>query len=146
MVVYKLTNLITNKIYIGIDTKDDPNYLGSGTLMRHLIAEYGKKHFKKEILEKCASIEELKQKEQYWIKKLDSYNPDVGYNIHTVRIDKEKKPYRLTSINIDKYLIKSFKIKSAEMGVTLTQIVSDAIHNFVSSSTHNIFESGSIGE
>ena len=30
MIIYKTTNLITGKIYIGQDSKNNPKYLGSG--------------------------------------------------------------------------------------------------------------------
>jgi hypothetical protein len=33
MQIYKITNLINNKIYIGKDTTSDPNYFGSGLLI-----------------------------------------------------------------------------------------------------------------
>ena len=37
MQIYKITNLINNKIYIGKDTTSDPNYFGSGLLIRRAI-------------------------------------------------------------------------------------------------------------
>ena len=41
MIVYKTTNLINGKIYIGKDMKNNPNYLGSGTILRRAIKKYG---------------------------------------------------------------------------------------------------------
>ncbi len=81
MVIYKTINLINNKIYVGKDIKNNPNYLGSGSLLKKDIKQYGKNNFKKEILENCKNQEELYKKERYWIEKLDSQNPDIGYNI-----------------------------------------------------------------
>lgn len=50
--VYRTTNLINGKFYIGIHRTDDPldAYLGSGTILRRSIAKYGEKNFRKEIL------------------------------------------------------------------------------------------------
>lgn len=47
MVIYKTTNLINGKIYIGQDSKDRPNYYGSGKLIHRAIKKYGKENFKK---------------------------------------------------------------------------------------------------
>lgn len=50
--VYKTTNLINQKFYIGFHQTTDPNddYLGSGRLVADAIKKYGKKNFKKEVL------------------------------------------------------------------------------------------------
>lgn len=82
MVVYKTTNTINNKIYVGKDSKNNPKYLGSGKLLKEAIAKYGKENFVKEILEICNSTEMLDEREKYWIKELDALNPHVGYNIY----------------------------------------------------------------
>ena len=34
MIIYVTTNLINSKKYIGKDSNNDPNYLGSGTLLK----------------------------------------------------------------------------------------------------------------
>lgn len=41
MIIYKTTNLINNKVYIGKDSKNKPSYYGGGILL--------KKSIKKEI-------------------------------------------------------------------------------------------------
>jgi group I intron endonuclease len=79
MVVYKTTNLINGKIYVGQDSKNNPEYLGSGTILKRAIKKYGKENFKKEILEECYDKDELDEKEKYWIKELNSI--EDGYNI-----------------------------------------------------------------
>ena len=81
MVIYKVTNLINNKIYIGQDSKNKQNYFGSGKIIKKAINKYGIENFKKEILEICSNVDELNQAEKYWIEKLNSTNPDIGYNI-----------------------------------------------------------------
>ena len=45
--IYKVTNLITNKIYIGQKKSSvflDTKYLGSGVLIRKAVAKYGKEN------------------------------------------------------------------------------------------------------
>lgn len=88
--VYKITNTITNKIYIGITNQ------GSGTRYRkhwydartgdpcpihRSMAKYGEENFKLEIIDFADTYEELKEKEKYWIKYYDSNNREKGYNL-----------------------------------------------------------------
>jgi len=79
MIIYKTVNLVNNKIYVGKDQNNDPKYLGSGTLIRRAIKKYGKDKFKKEILEHCTCLDDLNDREIYWINKLDAITN--GYNI-----------------------------------------------------------------
>ncbi len=81
MIIYKTTNLINNKIYVGQDSKNNPNYLGSGIHLKRAIKKYGKEFFIKEILETCLNIIELNEKEIYWINELKSTDINIGYNI-----------------------------------------------------------------
>ncbi len=50
--IYKTTNLINGKIYIGKHQTMNPNddYLGSGNLFQEAKLKYGKENFKKEVL------------------------------------------------------------------------------------------------
>lgn len=81
MIIYKTTNLINNKIYIGQDSNNNPKYFGSGILITRSIRKYGKKNFVKEILEYCNSQNELNKREIYWIAFFNSTNIEIGYNI-----------------------------------------------------------------
>jgi hypothetical protein len=81
MIIYKTTNIINNKIYIGQDSNNDSNYIGSGKLLILAIKKYGKENFKKEILEKCDDKNELNKKEIFWIKYFNSKDKKIGYNI-----------------------------------------------------------------
>ena len=81
MIIYVTTNLINNKKYIGKDSNNDPNYLGSGTLLKEDIIKYGKENFKKEIIEYCIIDEELTIRESYWIKYYNAVNSDEYYNL-----------------------------------------------------------------
>ena len=81
MIIYKTTNLVNGKIYVGKDAYNRSTYLGSGLVLRRAIAKYGKENFKKEILERCQSLNELSQREIYWISFFNSTNPSIGYNL-----------------------------------------------------------------
>jgi len=82
MIIYKTTNLINNKIYIGQDSHNNPKYLGSGTILVNAIKKYGKDKFKKEIIEECKTVDELNEREKYWIKFFNSQDKKIGYNIY----------------------------------------------------------------
>ena len=49
--VYKTTNLVNNKYYIGVHATNDLNdgYFGSGKNLKQAIKKYGKEHFKRDI-------------------------------------------------------------------------------------------------
>jgi group I intron endonuclease len=79
MVIYKTTNLINGKFYVGKDVRNLNCYLGSGKLLKRAIKKYGKNNFVKEILEICNNLTDLEEREKFWIKELDSINN--GYNL-----------------------------------------------------------------
>jgi group I intron endonuclease len=79
MIIYRTTNLKNGKIYVGKDTKNSKNYLGSGVLLKKAIKKYGKENFIKEILETCENEEQLNEREKFWINKLNSNI--FGYNL-----------------------------------------------------------------
>jgi len=81
VIVYKTTNLINGKIYVGSDKNNNPKYLGSGKLLKQAIQKYGRDNFKKEILCECESRKDLIVREGFWIKSLRSNQKGIGYNI-----------------------------------------------------------------
>jgi group I intron endonuclease len=81
MVIYKTTNIVNGKFYIGQDSKNNPSYLGSGVLLSKAIKKYGKENFIKEIIEVCSTKKELNEREKYWINRLESIDNSIGYNI-----------------------------------------------------------------
>lgn len=82
MFIYLTTNLISNKKYIGMCTRDDDNYLGSGKHLKYAIKKYGKENFKREILQICTNIKELCEAEAYWINKYNAVESKDFYNIN----------------------------------------------------------------
>jgi len=83
-VIYKTTNIINDKTYVGQTTKKGiklERYLGSGTYLNYAIEKYGKENFEKEILCECFSREQLNRIERLFIKLLlPDYNiADGGY-------------------------------------------------------------------
>lgn len=85
--IYKLTDKRNKKIYVGQrffdgNPIDDISYFGSGIIIKSIRKKYGNTVFEKSILE--SNINDaiiLNEREMYWIKKLDSTNSDIGYNI-----------------------------------------------------------------
>lgn len=75
--IYRITNLVNQKTYIGQRTcsclpEEDIHYLGSGNLIKKAVKKYGKENFKKEILEEFKEnleIHELGEKEIFYIRK-----------------------------------------------------------------------------
>lgn len=64
--IYKTTNLINGKYYIGAHTTSNlkDGYLGSGKYLRRSIRKYGKESFQCEILQFCENSEQLYSLEQ----------------------------------------------------------------------------------
>ena len=89
-VLYKHTNIINGKVYIGI-TCEKPYYerFGKGgnkyKRNKHFwgaIQKYGWDNFKHEIILDNLTEEEACKKEQEYINKYDALNPQKGYNAH----------------------------------------------------------------
>lgn len=76
--VYKITNTINDKTYVGCHKTKDKNdgYMGSGKLIKRAIQKYGADKFIKEIIAECSSSEEMFAKE----KELVTLN-DMSYNM-----------------------------------------------------------------
>lgn len=82
--IYKITNLINNKCYIGQSVNIERRWKEhcrkpNKSKISKAIFDFGKENFSFQILEEC-STEELNKKEQFYIKKFNSIYPN-GYNI-----------------------------------------------------------------
>lgn len=85
MYLYKITNNLNGKIYIGIHGAKNlkKSYMGSGKAIKQAINKYGKTNFTKEILEQFDNYEDLLKREreivnEVFIKREDTYNMIVG--------------------------------------------------------------------
>lgn len=96
MVIYQIENKINHKKYIGYTThtvkdrwkthcgtafnKSSKDY---NEIFKRAIRKYGKDGFILSVLEQCETIEQLKEREQYWIKEKNTFIYDKdswGYN------------------------------------------------------------------
>ena len=98
--IYKITNGINNKVYVGQTIKtpnqrfahhiynvnrllEEPSLAQTNRrynmpILRAMV-KYGVEQFSFDILEECSN-EQVDEKEIYWIEQLESYKPDKGYN------------------------------------------------------------------
>jgi hypothetical protein len=81
MHIYKIINNTNGKWYIGKTNGQDPNYMGSGKLLKQAYAKYGKENFEKIILETCSTEQELNQREQHWISESGAMLDLLSYNL-----------------------------------------------------------------
>ena len=85
MVIYKATNLINGKVYIGQTAR--PLEVRMAEHARHTklpfdraVNKYGLENFKVEVIDHAETVEELNRKEIYWIKQYNSFGEN-GYNL-----------------------------------------------------------------
>lgn len=83
--IYKITNKINNKFYIGAHSTNniEDGYMGSGKMINKAIDKYGLENFKKDILEYCDDQESLFKREseivtKELVKDKQCYNIQVG--------------------------------------------------------------------
>jgi hypothetical protein len=83
--IYKTTNILSGKYYVGMHSTDniDDGYLGSGKRLRYSINKYGKDNHSREILEFLDSRQELKDREKEIVNldeiaKIECMNLSIG--------------------------------------------------------------------
>lgn len=93
--IYKITCKIDNKIYIGkttktikerfkehIETSRKVNSYRHKSYLYNSMRKHGIENFSIEVIETCESEKQLNERERFWIKELNTRDPNVGYNIH----------------------------------------------------------------
>lgn len=80
--IYKITNLINKKYYIGIHSTHniDDGYMGSGLRIKRSIKKYGEENHKLEILEFLSNREKLKEREKQIVNE-DILKDDMCMNL-----------------------------------------------------------------
>lgn len=108
--IYKITNIVNQKIYIGKSQNIEARwkqhktrpFIESATQYNspfyRAIRKYGLKNFLFEVLEEC-EISKLNEREIFYIQKFDSTNPKQGYNI--TRGGKNSVKFKLQENNIN---------------------------------------------
>lgn len=88
MIIYKITNRVNGKVYIGQTTQPLVKrwmvHCCKGSACPYIhraIQKYGKENFTVEQIDVACDRDELDKKEQYWIDFYDSMNPEKGYNL-----------------------------------------------------------------
>lgn len=89
--IYKLTNQINNKIYIGQTCQKveerwrDHRKFSNDSLIARAIKKYGWENFDKKVIDTALTQEEADEKERYWIEyyrcSISIYGKESGYNI-----------------------------------------------------------------
>lgn len=81
--IYKTTNLVNNKCYIGKheSSEYDPKYFGSGKILRRAIDKYGIHNFVNEVIDTANTYDELNDKEKHYITQYKDLYGDNCYNI-----------------------------------------------------------------
>lgn len=79
--IYKTTNLVNGKIYIGKKRGEfTASYKGSGKYLKNALNKYGKDNFSVEVIEYCENLDSQNERERYWIAYYRSLNTPM-YNI-----------------------------------------------------------------
>lgn len=139
--IYKTTNLINGKFYIGKHQTNNLNdgYLGSGKFILSAIKKHGRGSFKKEILYVFDSEEEMNSMEKFilteeFVSNSNNYNAGVGG---------EGGPHfkgKHHSASTRKEI--SAKAKSRGVSNTSVKALIDSTHKRIASGTHNFCSLG----
>lgn len=90
MIIYKVTNIINNKIYIGqtinsLQKRQSKHFSEAKLYKKYLfpraLLKYGKENFIWEVIDEAKTKEELNEKEKFWIWFNASTDPNLGYNM-----------------------------------------------------------------
>ena len=83
MIIYKLQQQKTNKVYVGYSVNDNPNNFGTGKYIKRAVKDFGTTAFKREVLEvfnNDESLSDVLKRVESWISKFKSDNSKYGFN------------------------------------------------------------------
>lgn len=87
MLIYRITNTVNSKSYVGLTSRSvrqrwtehqRATRKGSNLPLHNAFRKYGPDSFTIEVIEKCDSLELLREREQHWIRELGTFGG--GYN------------------------------------------------------------------
>lgn len=141
--IYKVTNNINNKVYIGQSNQIEARWkkhchrslYDNGTdyncVFYRAIRKYGLENFTFEVIEECKE-EELDEKEKYWIKQYNSFLGFENCNGYNMTLGGQNNiPHKLTYKKVEEiqHLLLTTKISQTDIGnqynisqVTVSQI------------------------
>lgn len=125
--IYKTTNLINGKIYIGLHKSENietDKYIGTGWAFTDAVNKYGRENFKREILFEFDTLEEANAKEyelvnEEFVNRDDNYNLRTGGNVGTMSEETKKR--------LSEALLNSEAHKEAMMNPDRCKKVSDSL-------------------
>lgn len=88
MIVYKITNLVNDKVYVGqtinkLNKRVDKHFKSHGSVvLKAAVAKYGRENFKVEVIATASCRTHLNKLEIMFIKQLNTMTPH-GYNIRS---------------------------------------------------------------
>ena len=142
--VYKITNKINNKTYVGCHETYDINdgYMGSGTLIKRAISKYGINNFTKEIISQHNNRRSMFDEERIIIESNNpSYNLTVGgrggfnyinkngLNLYKDRREEAHKKIAIALRNNHKVVIKKYNTSPNKCSYCLKKLSYEQRHN-----------------
>jgi group I intron endonuclease len=114
--IYKITNIISGKIYIGCTSNiknrkrghyhDLRNGKHGNSYLQKAWVKYGEENFQFEVLEEC-TVADLHSKEHYWVTQLNCLDKSIGYNLkptdpngHSIHSEETKQKLRIANKGI----------------------------------------------
>ena len=128
MIIYKAENKINKKVYIGqtIKTLEERKNQhtqeakrGNGFRFQDAIARYGEENFIWQIIDEADNVDELNQKEEYWIEYYRSY--EKGYN--GTKGDSNPMNYPQSKLKHDE-IMRSQEVRD-KISKTMKQLIAD---------------------
>jgi group I intron endonuclease len=131
MIVYKITNKINNKSYIGQTTRSLEDRIkqhlkrGDCVAIKNAINKYGIDNFEFSVIEEVDSVETLNIRENYYINEFKTLHPD-GYNLNTGGFNKkwsEESKKKMSKSHTGKRLSQEHKDNISK---SVTQVFKDS--------------------